>query len=464
MSGFSIAVKSKTDLLLNRYLTGNSMDYKQIFGLIIPIFVDTAFLVLISMLNTAMVSSSGPAAVSAVSMVDALNMLLANVFVAMATGGTVIVAQYKGSGNPEMISRAASQAIMMATLVSLVVCLSIVTFHGAALQLLFGGAEPAVFDNAKVYLIGSCLTFPFFAIYQAVVGALRGVAETKTVLKLSVIMNLSYFLMNIVFITLMDMGVMGLVISLLLSRLLGAAIGLVYVLKYSQTLRIKIKEIFHFDAVIAKKIMYIGLPFAMEQSFFSGGKLLTQTYIIHLGTMAMTINAIGNSLATVSQIGAASLSVGVVTVVGMCMGRKDIEDAKKFIRSFLGLCSIWLVLAAVIMVPLYPLLIKLFSPPEEIISPIFWLMMLSLVVQPFLWGVSFVLPAALRAGGDSKFTSVTALLTMWLVRVILGYVLGITLGFGIMGVWIAMCIEWGIRGGIFFWRFRGDKWYKHKLI
>jgi len=100
------AFKRKTDFLLNKHFTGNSMDYKQIFGITLPIFVDTAFIVLMSILNTAMISSSGVAAISAVSTVDTLNIFIVSVFIAVATGGTVIVAQYKGSGNRRMVCRA----------------------------------------------------------------------------------------------------------------------------------------------------------------------------------------------------------------------------------------------------------------------------------------------------------------------------------------------------------------------
>lgn len=74
------------------------------------------------------------------------------------------------------------------------------------------------------------------------------------------------------------------------------------------------------------------------------------------------------------------------------------------------------------------------------------------------------MPSALRAAGDSNFTSITSLLSMWVLRVILGYVLAIPLKFGIMGVWVAMVTEWGVRGVIFWWRFRGEKWYRRKLI
>ncbi|MNZ59502.1 MATE family multidrug exporter [compost metagenome] len=178
----------------------------------------------------------------------------------------------------------------------------------------------------------------------------------------------------------------------------------------------------------------------------------------------MTANAISGSIALVYQIGPQALSISIVTVVGQCIGRRDIEDARKFIKSFIGLATVFFIAAAAILLPLFPLLMKLFSPPAEIIPTIFELTLLNAIAQPFLWSLSFVMPAALRAAGDSKFTSISSLLSMWLFRVILGYILGITFQLGIMGVWVAMIAEWGIRGMVFSRRFKGEKWYAHKLI
>jgi Na+-driven multidrug efflux pump len=81
-----------------------------------------------------------------------------------------------------------------------------------------------------------------------------------------------------------------------------------------------------------------------------------------------------------------------------------------------------------------------------------------------MWPISFVTPSALRAAGDSRFTSVMAMLSMWLFRVVMGYVFGVLLGMGIFGIWLAMELEWGVRGLIFTTRLRGDKWYRHKLV
>jgi Na+-driven multidrug efflux pump len=260
------------------------------------------------------------------------------------------------------------------------------------------------------------------------------------------------------------MGVIGLAISLIAARVLGMASALLYLVKYNHTLRFRIRNALTLQFSILKKILFIGIPFAAEQMFFSGGKLLTQTFIVQFGTLAITANAIGNSISLLFQVGGAALSISIVTVVGQCIGRKNVEDARKFIRSFLWLSSIFFVAVGALLLPLFPFLVRLFSPPEEIIPTIFILILLLAVSEIFLWSASFILPSALRAAGDSKYTSIASLLSMWLFRIVLGYILGVTLNFGLIGVWSAMVAEWGVRSFIFYRRFKGDKWYKHKLI
>jgi putative MATE family efflux protein len=464
MNKLELNIRHRTVSVLDKYFSGESIDYKYIFAIILPIFVDQAFLILMSLLNTAMISSAGVAAVSAVSMVDSLNIFLVNVFIAVATGGTVIVAQYKGSGNAAMVSKTATQAISAVTIFSVLISTLVIIFHTPILNILFGKAEAEVFENARIYLIGSCLSYPLIAIFQAVTGSLRGVGETKPCLNLSLAMNVTNTILNVLLITIFKMGVEGLVISTILARILGMAASLIYVLKYNETIRFRIKNALRIDLSILKKVMFIGLPFAAEQIFFNGGKLLTQTFIVQLGTLSMTVYAIGNAIMLLFQIGPNSLGIAIVTIVGQCIGRRNIEDARKFVFSLIGLSSIFFVIADLLILPLFPLLIKLFNPPDEIVSSIFTIILIAAIAQPILWSPSFIMPSALRAAGDSNFTSISSLFSMWLLRVVLGYVLGITLGFGIIGVWVAMIVEWGARGIIFGWRFKGKKWYAHKLV
>lgn len=458
-----VLVKNKSIYLLEKYFTGESIDYKQIIGITIPLFVDQAFLVIMSLLNTAMISSAGVAAVSAVSMVDSLNIFFVNVFIALATGGTVIVAQYKGARNNEMVAKTATQAISAVTIVSVLLCLLVIIFNIPVLNILFGKAEADVFYNAKIYLIGSCISYPFIAIFQAVCGSLRGIGESKPCLNLSLFMNLTNTVLNLLLILFLHMGIIGLVVSTISARILGMAASIIY-LKHNRVIHFHIKDAIHVDYSILKKIMFIGLPFAAEQLFFNGGKLLTQTYIVQLGTLALAANAIGNSIVLLFQIGPNALSISILTVVGQCIGRRNIHDARKFVKSFLALASILFAVTALLLMPFFPVLMKMFASPSEIVHTIYTLVIITAISQPFLWSISFLLPSALRAAGDSSFTSIISMLSMWLFRVILGYILGITLGFGILGVWIAMIGEWGVRGMIFLRRFKGEKWYAHKLV
>ena len=410
------------------------------------------------------ISSSGTAAISAVSMVDSINVFFLNVFVALATGGTVVVAQYKGVENRDMVSRSAAQAIAVVPLVALALAVLMILFRRPILMGMFGQAEAAVLENADLYFLGSCISYPSYAAFQAVCCTLRGVGETRPSLMISLSANLALMLSNVLFITVLHLGVLGLSFSLNFARILGTVIGLIYLVKFDRSLSFRLRSLLRFDFSIQKKILLIGIPFAAENVFFNGGKMLTQTFIVQLGTLALATNAISNSFFMVLQIPSNALSLAVVTVVGQCMGRRSIDDSRKLVRSFLVLSSGAMLLTSLIILPLYPILVQLFSPDPSIVDDIFQILIVCTIGHPTVWSFSFILPSAMRAAGDAKFTSITAFITMWSVRVVVGYLLGITLHFGLIGIWIAMIIEWAVRGLIFFFRFRGSKWCTHHLI
>lgn len=449
---------------LEKYLTGDSIDYSQIRALFIPLLIDQMFLLGLNLVNTVMISSAGVAAVSAVNTVDSLNIFFAGVLIAVATGGTVVVAQYKGSGNHLMVSKAASGSVAAVTLLSVAVSLLLILFYNPILNVLFGTASPDVLKQAKVYLIGSGISYIGLAIEQAVSGVLRGIGRTRAALGLSLMMNLSYVLLNVVFINMMGMGVEGMTLAVNIARYIAAAGALFYLVRMNTELHVRLRDLLQVNYAILKKITFIGIPFAAEQMFFNGGKMLTQIFIVSLGTYAIATNAIAASLVVLTQIPGNALTLTIVTVVGQCMGRGSVDDAKKFTKAFLWLGTFsFLVLGVLLMAVFYPL-VALFQPPAEIVDDIFWVVLINLIAQVPLWGISFILPSALRAAGDAKFTSITSMLSMWLFRVVLGYMLGIVWGFGIIGVWLAMNLEWGIRAAVFLHRFRGKKWYSHRLI
>lgn len=449
---------------LEKYLSGESINYHKVLDIFLPVLIDQAFVFGLNILNTAMISSSGVAAVSAVSMVDSLNVFLVSVFIALSTGGTVVVAQYKGNGNRKMVSKSAAANISAVFLFAFIITIIAVVLHVPTLNLLFGKADADVFSNAKIYLIGSCISYCGIATEEAVCGSLRGVGETKSSLILSFFMNFSYVMLNFLFINILHMGVLGMVISLNIARYAAGILAIIYLAVSDTPVNFKIRDTLQFNWSILKRIFFVGLPFAAEQMFFNGGKILTQTFIVSLGTYALAINAISNSLAGLFQITGNSLSITLITVVGQCMGRRNINDAKKFTHSFVLITSASFIIIAAMILCLFNPLISLYHPPEQIVHSIFIITVINSVFQILIWSVSFIIPSALRAAGDSKFTSVSSMLSMWLVRVVLGYILGILTPLGVIGVWLAMDLEWGVRGTIFLVRLHGDKWYQHHVI
>jgi putative MATE family efflux protein len=457
-------LRTRRQAWIGRYLAGSSFDIRQLAALYFPILVDQAFIVGLNLVNTAMISSSGVAAISAVNMIDSLNIFLISVFVAVSTGGTVLVAQYKGNGNDRMVSRAAASAVSSVTLLALCISVFIVLFHEPVMRFLFGSASDDVFANARIYLTGSCISYAGIAMVEAVCGALRGIGKTRASLVLSLMMNAIYVLLNVVFIHVLRMGVLGMTFSVNASRYAVALLALVYLTGMKTSLHVRIRDLLRVNLAMLRKILFIGLPFAAEQLFFNGGKILTQIFIVSLGTYAIATNAIGSSFAGLLQIPSNALSIAAVTVVGQCMGRGDVEDARRLTKLFLGFSSVCFTLMALLIIPLFKPLVWLFHPPGAIVGDIFTIVLITAIAQIPLWPISFLLPSALRAAGDSRFTSVVSMLSMWLFRVVSGYLLGIVLHFGIVGVWLAMNCEWGVRGAVFLWRFRGKQWYRHRLI
>jgi len=224
------------------------------------------------------------------------------------------------------------------------------------------------------------------------------------------------------------------------------------------------KKSFQFQRNIIRKLLMLGIPFAMEQLFFNGGKLLTQTFIVGMGTSAVAINVVCNSLMTTVQTAGSSYNIANVTIVGQCIGRGDEDAARKYVRSMIKLTAWSSGIIAAVMILIFPLWVLMYNIEPASVSSVFYIMLILGFAQTVFWPRGFVITSGLRAAGDATFTSIAALLSMWLVRVVLGYVLGVVLDFGIVGVWAAMGIEWFSRACIFSARFRGKAWTKHRLV
>lgn len=281
---------------------------------------------------------------------------------------------------------------------------------------------------------------------------------------ISVISNFMNIAGNAVLIFGFQMGVEGAAISTLVSRIFCAVV-VIWQLR-SDHAPISIRNYFSIrpDFHLIKKILFIGIPSGIENSMFQFGKLAIQSTVSTLGTVAIAAQAMTNILENLNGIAAIGIGIGLMTVVGQCLGANRQDEAIYYIKKLS-----WLAEAVVIA---SCLLVFALTKPITIIAgmePASAKLCLSMVtfitiVKPLSWVLAFIPPYGMRSAGDVKFSMITSCCTMWLCRVSLCIYLCRVWGFGPIAVWIGMFCDWTLRAIIFSIRFHSRKWLNHHVI
>ena len=430
--------------------------------LIIPLVIEQFLAMTIGMADTIMVTSVGEHAVSGVSLVDNISTLLINVFSALATGGAVVAAQYLGSRDEENACSAAKQlfyAIGALSAATMAVCL---LFREPILRLVFGQLEDNVMEAAMTYFLLTAISYPLLAIYNAGAALFRAMGNSKVSMLASLLMNIVNIGLNAILIYGADIGVAGAGFGTLFSRLAGAVLMTWLICQHGH--RIHIDHLLHFEfrGQLVKKILRIGVPNGLENGMYQIGKLLVLGLVTPLGTSATAANAIANSVAGVVNVPGNAISLSLITVVGQCMGAGDSKQAVRYTRKLMtivylamGSLSVLLFFFATPVVGLFGL-----TPGAAVmaIQVLRWCAVFDLI----FWPMSFSLPNALRASGDAKFTMIVSMCSMWIFRIGFSYLLVPQIG--LLGVWVAMFIDWIVRAVVFLNRFLSGRWKTKTVI
>lgn len=449
---------------------------KDVLGMTIPILTEQIFVVLLGVVNAIMAGRISKEAVSAIGMVDSLNNVFISVFMALAVGGTVVVAYYTGQRNQQSANEAAKQAFLSGLGIAAVITLVIWIFRYPVMNFLYGSAEQDVLNQSYIYLNITLPTYPLIALTSIACGVLRGAGDTRTPMKVTILMNIVNVILSYIFIYGMEvrsggfagiipgMGIKGAALGIAAARTLGAMI-FVYVL-LNGTTGTQLTDIFkiRWNWEMQKSIFGIGIPASIEQLLFTGGKLATQSFIVVMGTAAIAANYIATSVLTVFNIPGSSMSVAATTLIGQSMGRGESKEASKTMMYLTIFTSLCLLVLSAFLFPMAGTLSALYTQSMDVIDLSAKLLQLSAVFMPPLWAVSFVLPAGLRGAGDAKYTMVTSILGMWVFRIILGYILGVPLGMGVIGVWLGMFADWLVRAVLYYLRLKGGKWKLNTVV
>ena len=431
--------------------------------LIIPIIIEQFLAILVGLSDSIMVASVGEHAVSGVSLVDNIFILLIYLFGALATGGAVVAGQFLGQNNREKACRATDQLVLLTAASSLVITGGIYLTRNLILHNVFGKIEANVMESARTYLLIVTASIPFIALYNAGAGIFRAMGNSKVPMYLSLLMNTINVGGNAILIFGFGMGVKGAAIPTLVSRMI-AAVGIILLLRGQEhTLHLTRPFSFHPDKGLLKKIAFIGIPNGLENSMFQLGKILVLGIITGFGTASIAANAVGNIIAMFQVMPGMAASMALVTVSSRCVGAKDYDMVRHYTRKILKIIHLLIfVFNAIILLALPWILVLYHLSPEatSLATEISWLHGICAII---IWPEAFSLPSTLRAANDVKFCMVCSVFSMWIFRVVFSYILGVYFHMGLVGVWVAMIIDWCVRALFFIVRYRGKKWQMHQI-
>ena len=432
--------------------------------LLIPLMIEQLLNSLMGMADTMMVSNVGSVAISAVSLVDSINNLVIQVFSAMAAGATIICAQYLGQGDEESCNQAARQVFLAILVISLILTTLFLGNREWLLQTIFGKVEADVMANAMSYFFITVISYPFLALFNVGSAFYRASGHSKFPMKISVISNLLNIVGNAILIFGFHMGVVGAALATLASRIFCTVTIFYFLHKPKQPIVLRNYFKIRPNFTLIGKILGIGIPAGIENGMFQFGKLAIQSTVSALGTVAIAAQAMTSILESANGIVGTGIGIGLMTVVGQCMGAGRKEEAKYYIVKLTAYAEIGVLLSCLFILAITKPVTLLAGMGTESARMCFEMIIAITIVKPISWVLSFVPAYGMRAAGDVKFSMIVATLTMWLCRVALCVYLCKVWGFGPIAVWIGMFTDWTIRGIIFTIRFLSGRWAEKQIV
>ena len=432
---------------------------QRLIKLIIPLVIEQGLTILVGMADGVMVSSVGEAAISGVSLVDMIAAVILVLFAALATGGAVVTSQYLGARNMEKARRSAGQLILMATALGVVIMVPCLIFSEQLLMLCFGAIELDVKAAGLTYMRITALSFPFLALYNAGAAIYRSVGNSKVSMQVSMLMNVINVAGNAFCIFVLKWGVVGVAVPTLISRMVAGIYMMVKVAKPDLELRPTREGLTCVDRKMMGSILGIGVPSACENCFFSLGRLIVASMITLFGTSQVSANAVAGNIDRLGIIIGQAMGLAMVTVVGQCIGARDTNQAAYYTKKILGWTYLVQGLSNVLILVFMDQLIGFYgalSGETRELARLLSTIHASLGIV--FWPVSFVLPNALRAANDVKYTMWVGIGSMLACRIFGSWLLCVHFGLGALGVWIAMTTDWVCRTSFFVPRMVSGKW------
>lgn len=437
---------------------------RQIIALLIPLMLEQVLSGLMGIADTMMVTSVGESAISAVALVDSINTLVLNLLSALAAGGVIVCAQYLGREERDQANNAARQVLLVSVGLALGLAAACLVLRRPLLGLIFGSVEQSVMDQALDYFLITALSYPFLAAQQTAAAVFRAGRHSAPPMAVAAVANVVNLGGNAVLIFVFRKGVVGAAAATLASRVVSAVVLLV--LLRSRRLAVSIRDYRKIrpDRAVMGTVFRVGVPTGVENAMFQLGKLMVQSTVATFSTAAIAANAMAQTLEKVQSMPGSAIGIGLLTVVGQCMGAGRTEEARIYIKRFCLLSEGFMAAMSLMAVAAAPMITRVSGMTPEGTGLTLRLVLLMAVGKLTLWVPAFTLPQGLRAAGDVRFAAGVSAASMWIFRVGLCMVLCRGFGVGLFGVWIAWLCDWLCRGAAYVLRFCSGRWAGHQVL
>lgn len=451
--------KTKQKQDRSHYLFSN----RELANLIGPLVIEQLLAVFVGMADSIMVANVGEAAVSGVSLVDNIMILIINIFAALATGGAVVAGQYIGRKDEKSACKAATQLVWFVSLSAVAIMILVYFGKDIILNQVFGHITAEVKGHTDIYLLIVTASIPFIALYNGGAAIFRAMGNSQVSMRVSLLMNAINVTGNAILVFGLRIGTAGVAIPTLISRMVAAIVITVLLCNQTRILHIERTLKIRFDGRMIRKILAIGVPNGLENSMFQLGKILVLSLVSTFGTYAIAANAVSNAIALFQILPGMAISLAITTVISQCVGANDYEQVHYYLKKLLAIIYVAMVGTVALIFLALPLILKAYNLSDQTAAAATNIIHFHGISAMIIWPLSFALPAAYRAAGDAKACMYTSIVSMWIFRIGFSYLVGKYMGLGVFGVWVAMVIDWVVRAICFIIRYFNGKW-KHGAI
>ncbi len=448
--------------LLARIRNGQELTFSQKIKLVISLSLPSIMAQLTSILmqyiDASMVGQLGANASASIGVVASTTWLFSGLCMASVAGFSIQVAQYVGAREFDKAKDVLRHSYIVVLGIGLILGLIGAGISGFLPAWL--GSEEAIHKDASGYFLVFACSLPVIAVNRLAASMLQCSGNMKVPGILNSLMCGWDVVLNMVFIYGLNLGVVGAAIGTALAEVITAGCMLYYLIRKTPMLRIEQAEKYKIQPVYFRKAAQLSIPIACERCIMSGALIITTGIAAPLGAVAIAANSLAVTAESLCYMPGYGIAEAATTLIGQSLGAGRKDMTKSFAKITVIFGTGFMMLTAVLLFIFAPFLMRILTPEQEVIELGAEVLRIEAFAEP-LYGASIVVAGVLRGAGDTLMCSVLSLVSLWCVRIPLSFLLVRPLG--LVGIWIAMCLELCFRGIVFLIRLIRGKWMRRVI-